>query len=171
MVAGRVVRFDSTRGYGFIAPENGSEDVFLHVNDLLIPESYVRSGLAVEFEVESGGRGLKASSIRLAAGAAAPPAVPAPRPAAPQPPTPAVMAARPVVGSGAEPAVESAVESAVAVADPVDEEATCDVLSADEHTREMTELLLEIGGLTGEQIVQVRQAVLRMAEGHGWIDG
>ncbi|MEU6578474.1 cold shock domain-containing protein [Streptomyces sp. NPDC046805] len=69
MVAGRVVRFDSTRGYGFIAPEHGAEDVFLHVNDLLIPESMVRTGLVVEFEIEEGDRGPKASSIRLAQGA------------------------------------------------------------------------------------------------------
>ncbi|MGN5381393.1 cold-shock protein [Streptomyces lasalocidi] len=54
------------RGYGFIAPEQGGEDVFLHVNDLLIPESSVRSGLSVEFEIENGGRGLKASSVRFA---------------------------------------------------------------------------------------------------------
>ncbi|MEU3986637.1 cold shock domain-containing protein [Streptomyces sp. NPDC026672] len=66
MVAGRVVRFDSTRGYGFIAPEHGDEDVFLHVNDLLIPESMVRTGLVVEFDIEDGDRGPKASSIRLA---------------------------------------------------------------------------------------------------------
>ncbi|MFF3467241.1 cold-shock protein [Streptomyces sp. NPDC002619] len=65
MVAGRVVRFDSTRGYGFIAPEEGDEDVFLHVNDLLIPESMVRTGLVVEFDIEEGDRGPKASSIRL----------------------------------------------------------------------------------------------------------
>ncbi|MFF0226792.1 cold-shock protein [Streptomyces sp. NPDC004629] len=71
MAAGRVVRFDSVRGYGFIAPEHGDEDVFLHVNDLLIPESMVRTGLAVEFEIEEGERGPKASSIRLAPGATA----------------------------------------------------------------------------------------------------
>lgn len=69
MVTGRVVRFDSTRGYGFITPDHGQEDVFLHVNDLLIPESMVRTGLSVEFEIEEGERGPKASSIRLAKGA------------------------------------------------------------------------------------------------------
>lgn len=61
MVAGRVVRFDGSRGYGFVAPEGGGEDVFLHVNDLLIPEEYVRPGLVVEFDVENGERGPKAS--------------------------------------------------------------------------------------------------------------
>ncbi|MDI1456253.1 cold-shock protein [Streptomyces sp. NPDC003388] len=67
MVAGRVVRFDGSRGYGFIAPDDGTEDVFLHVNDLLIPEQQVRPGLAVEFDVEEGDRGLKASAVKLAA--------------------------------------------------------------------------------------------------------
>lgn len=76
MVTGRVVRFDGARGYGFIAPDhsadNSGEDVFLHVNDLLIPESAVRSGLVVEFEIEEGDRGLKASSVRLPEGAELP---------------------------------------------------------------------------------------------------
>ncbi|MFF4344330.1 cold-shock protein [Kitasatospora sp. NPDC001540] len=68
MVAGRVVRFDGSRGYGFIAPDQGGEDVFLHVNDLLIPESYIRTGLAVVFDIEEGDRGPKASSVQLAPG-------------------------------------------------------------------------------------------------------
>ncbi|MFJ9038240.1 cold-shock protein [Streptomyces sp. NPDC102406] len=72
MVAGRVVRFDGARGYGFIAPDDGGEDVFLHVNDLLVPESYLRTGLKVEFDIEEGDRGPKASSVRLAEGASAP---------------------------------------------------------------------------------------------------
>ena len=69
MVAGRVVRFDSQRGYGFIAPDDGGEDVFLHVNDMLMPESQVRRGIVVEFEIEDGERGPKASGVRLARGA------------------------------------------------------------------------------------------------------
>ncbi|MFF9588351.1 cold-shock protein [Streptomyces sp. NPDC014646] len=81
MVSGRVVRFDSARGYGFIAPDHGGEDVFLHVNDMLIPESYVHTGTLVEFEIEDGDRGLKASSVRLAEGPDGKPLTP-PRPAA-----------------------------------------------------------------------------------------
>lgn len=69
------MRFDGIRGYGFIAPEHGGEDVFLHVNDLVVPESVIRPGVVVEFEVEEGDRGPKASTVGLAkdaAGTAAP---------------------------------------------------------------------------------------------------
>jgi len=76
MVAGRVVRFDSARGYGFISPDDGGEDVFLHVNDMLMPESQIRRGVAVEFEIEDGERGPKASDVRLARGADGKPLTP-----------------------------------------------------------------------------------------------
>ncbi|WP_037908970.1 cold-shock protein [Actinacidiphila yeochonensis] len=135
MVAGRVVRFDGARGYGFIAPETGGEDVFLHVNDLLIPESFVRSGVQVEFEVEDGERGLKASSVRLAHDA-----------------DPVSRTPRPVGGGDLE--------------DPM-----CDVLSEDEYTRDVTELLIKSAPwLTGEQIVQIRGQFVRFGKGHGWIE-
>jgi cold shock protein len=39
--------------------------VFLHVNDLLIPESLVRPGITVMFDVDEGDHGLKASNIQL----------------------------------------------------------------------------------------------------------
>ncbi|MEV4449899.1 cold-shock protein [Streptomyces mirabilis] len=80
VVSGRVVRFDGSRGYGFIAPDHGGEDVFLHVNDILVPESYIRSGIAVEFEIESSDRGPKASSVQLARNADGTPVTP-PKPA------------------------------------------------------------------------------------------
>ncbi|MFE4330581.1 cold-shock protein [Streptomyces sp. NPDC056831] len=76
MVAGRVVRFDSVRGYGFIAPESGRDDVFLHVNDMHVAEEYVRPGVKVEFEIENGDRGPKASAVRLAPGTEGEPAAP-----------------------------------------------------------------------------------------------
>ncbi|WP_031038594.1 cold-shock protein [Streptomyces sp. NRRL F-5650] len=141
MVAGRVVRFDATRGYGFIAPEDGGEDIFLHVNDLLIPEEYVRSGLVVEFDVERGERGLKASGIRLPGGEL--PGPPRRRPeSAPR---------APLSDENGQP--------------------LCDVLSSDEYRRDVTELLLTSSPqLTAEQILTIRGALLKFSEGHGWVE-
>ncbi|MCL3997159.1 MULTISPECIES: cold-shock protein [Streptomyces] len=140
MVAGRVVRFDSSRGYGFIAPEGGGEDVFLHVNDLLIPEEYVRPGLVVEFDVEDGERGPKASDIRLAEGV---------EPGAPRRP-----------GAASRPALPD--ESG---------QPMCDVLSAAEYRREVTELLLNASpSLTAEQILGIRAALVKFSESHGWVE-
>ncbi|AIJ25016.1 cold-shock protein [Amycolatopsis methanolica] len=65
MVRGKVVRFDDMRGYGFVAPEGGGEDVFMHVNDLDVDKRLIAPGVVVEFTVEDGERGLKASGIRL----------------------------------------------------------------------------------------------------------
>ncbi len=65
MITGKVVRFDEVKGYGFVAPDNGGEDVFLHVNDLAVDKRLIRPGVLVEFEVEEGERGLKASRVQL----------------------------------------------------------------------------------------------------------
>ena len=146
VVSGRVIRFDGARGYGFIAPDQGGEDVFLHVNDMLIPESYVRQGLAVEFEIDEGDRGPKASSVRLAAGAEVPKLSP----------PPAAFVTRP-----------SDLPRHDEDGDPL-----CDVLTGEEYTRELTEVLLEaVPSLTGGQIVQIRASVLQFAKSHGWTEG
>jgi cold shock CspA family protein len=65
VVTGRIVRFDDVRGYGFIAPDDGGEDVFVHANDLREEKYRYRAGLRVGFEVEDGDRGLKASDVHL----------------------------------------------------------------------------------------------------------
>jgi hypothetical protein len=47
----------------------------------------------------------------------------------------------------------------------------CDVLSPAEFGQELTELLLSNGpGLNGQQILDVREAVLGSARKHGWVD-
>ncbi|AZM64897.1 MULTISPECIES: cold-shock protein [unclassified Streptomyces] len=149
MAVGRVIRFDGVRGYGFIAPEHGGEDVFLHANDLLVPESSLRSGTWVKFEVEQGDRGPKASHVELAEGPAtamAPPHVG--RPAM----TPPLQAPASGFQSGEEP--------------------TCDVLSVPEYTTEVTELMLSaVPSLTGEQITRLRQRLVELGKSHGWVDG
>jgi CspA family cold shock protein len=65
VVAGKVIRFDEFRGYGFVAPDSGGEDVFLHVNDLQFDKRLLGPGAQVEFDVEEGDRGLKASRVRM----------------------------------------------------------------------------------------------------------
>ncbi|KJE21610.1 cold-shock DNA-binding protein family [Frankia torreyi] len=78
MSTGKVLRFDHVRGYGFIAPSDGGDDIFLHANDLLVEKNLVVPGTFMEFEVEEGERGLKASSARIV-GSASPAPSAAPR--------------------------------------------------------------------------------------------
>lgn len=70
VVRGKVIRFDDVRGYGFVLPESGGEDVFLHVNDINFDKRKLTPGTVVEFVVEEGERGLKASDVNLVAGRA-----------------------------------------------------------------------------------------------------
>jgi cold shock CspA family protein len=59
------VRFDGVRGYGFITPDIGGEDVFLHVNDLEIEKNRAVRGAQVSFEIDEGNRGKFAREVRL----------------------------------------------------------------------------------------------------------
>ncbi|OLR92640.1 cold-shock protein [Actinokineospora bangkokensis] len=51
-----------------------------------------------------------------------------------------------------------------------DDDVLCDFIPAGEFSAEVTEALLtSVGSLTGEQIVGVRRAMVKLAEGHGWL--
>ena len=75
-MTGKVVRFDDVRGFGFIAPDGGGDDVFVHANDLCGEKSLFRSGVPVSFRVETGDRGRKAAEVQLVSITAASPANP-----------------------------------------------------------------------------------------------
>ncbi|WP_207457739.1 cold-shock protein [Herbiconiux sp. SYSU D00978] len=65
MATGTVKWFNSEKGFGFIAPDDGSADVFAHYS--AIASSGYRSleeNQRVEFETERGPRGLQAANIR-----------------------------------------------------------------------------------------------------------
>jgi len=62
---GTVKWFNDAKGYGFITPEGGGQDLFAHYKE--IQGSGFRSlkeGQRVEFEVREGPKGLQASQIR-----------------------------------------------------------------------------------------------------------
>jgi CspA family cold shock protein len=162
LATGRVLQFDSARGYGFVAADDGGEDVFLHASvfdgdlDGLVP------GKKVGFQVMAGDRGRKAFAVHLMA----------------DEPDPGGTSARPVLAAPAAPSpappttVKPATAPATQALPAPDEEQMCDVLSPPEFTHELTELLLNtVPELTGQQILQARQGALEFAKKHGWIDG
>lgn len=64
MASGKLVSFDGSRGFGFIRPDDGGPDVFVHVNDIGLGEDELRQGRIFEFEVTEGDRGPKAVDLR-----------------------------------------------------------------------------------------------------------
>ena len=65
MATGTVKWFNNTKGYGFIAPDDGGEDVFVHHSAIKM-EGYRKlvEGQKVEFEVTTGPKGLQAQNVR-----------------------------------------------------------------------------------------------------------
>lgn len=64
MTKGTVKFFNATKGYGFITPEDGSKDVFVHIS--AVEQAGLRSlreGQTVSFEIQPDARGPKAVNI------------------------------------------------------------------------------------------------------------
>lgn len=143
MIKGKVVSFDRIKGYGFVAPETGGEDVFIHVNDLRSDKSLLTAGSIVEFRLEEGDRGPKAGEVTVL---------------------------QPGPGAGAGYAAEADFGASQGRFEPGGEE-LCDVLSRAEYEHELTEALLRVEPeLTGRQILDVRKRLAHIARGHGWTE-
>ncbi len=61
MQEGTVKFFNSSKGFGFITPANGSADVFVHVSAL---NGDIYENDKVTFDVENGKKGLNAVNVR-----------------------------------------------------------------------------------------------------------
>lgn len=63
MQKGTVKFFNVTKGFGFIMPGDGSQELFVHMTGLV---DNIRENDQVTFDVEQGRNGLNATNVRLA---------------------------------------------------------------------------------------------------------
>jgi len=63
MQRGTVKWFSAEKGYGFIKPSSGGEDVFVHQNNLSGMNDSLSDGESVEFETEETPKGLSAINV------------------------------------------------------------------------------------------------------------
>lgn len=64
MLTGRVKWFNQLKGYGFIEPEGGGEDVFIHFSAIQSDGfKTLTEGQMVNYEVTRGPKGLQATNV------------------------------------------------------------------------------------------------------------
>jgi len=66
MPTGTVKWFNNAKGFGFILPEGGGEDLFAHYSSIEM-DGYrtLKAGQPVSFEIEQGEKGLHAKNISV----------------------------------------------------------------------------------------------------------
>ncbi|HLR24725.1 MAG TPA: cold shock domain-containing protein [Fodinibius sp.] len=66
MTQGKVKFFDAEKGFGFIKPDDGGDDVFVHRNNIenLDYNQGLEDNEAVEFEIEETPKGLSAVNVQ-----------------------------------------------------------------------------------------------------------
>jgi len=62
MQEGTVKFFNDTKGFGFISPSDGGQDIFVHVSGLA---DDIRENDRVSYEVEQGKKGLNAVNVKV----------------------------------------------------------------------------------------------------------
>lgn len=62
MKEGKVKFFNNTKGFGFITPDDGTADVFVHESGL---SSKIKDNDRVQFETERGKKGINAVRVQV----------------------------------------------------------------------------------------------------------
>lgn len=62
MQEGTVKFFNETKGFGFIKPNDGGDEIFVHVSGLI---DKIRENDRVTFDVQNGRKGLNAINVKL----------------------------------------------------------------------------------------------------------
>lgn len=66
MVHGTIKWFNKEKGFGFIAPDDGSRDIYLQAANLLTEDHTIMDGQRVEFDIVTGRKGPEAVNVKEA---------------------------------------------------------------------------------------------------------
>lgn len=64
VLKGTIKRWLDGRGYGFIEPEEGDKDIFVHYSEIK-DTSVIEEGQKVEFEVQTTEKGPRAVNVKI----------------------------------------------------------------------------------------------------------
>lgn len=60
---GKIKFFNAQKGFGFITPDSGGKDIFVHANNVSGDPQSLREGQAVEYVEGSGRKGPEATDV------------------------------------------------------------------------------------------------------------
>lgn len=64
MASGTVKWFNKDKGFGFIQPDDGGRDVYVHVTNVDTPDNTLADGQRVEYEMAMGRKGPEAIKVK-----------------------------------------------------------------------------------------------------------
>ena len=65
-IKGTVKFYNDGKGFGFIKPDNGDKDVFVHASQLDGVGGYLQEGQPAMFETTQGKKGVEAQNLEMA---------------------------------------------------------------------------------------------------------